>query len=345
MSEPALSRAPEVADLTAARRRRAGEVATALSGVALFDGFGEGDLADFAAAFRRIELARHETLWQQGTPADGLYVLLDGEVRVCRRLPGERELELTRLGPGEVMGELPLLGGGTRRATVRAVRPCTVLFLSRAEFEAHAMSGQPRALELRHRIVAIACQRLRRTYSALAATVGPAAPLGAGPHETPPRELVAAGAPPRTYLSRLPLFRALEPDLVAELVGRGKVLAAPRGRVLQHEGVRAKACYVTLNGAVEDVIRRGTAELRVGFTGPGHAFGYLGLLDDGSAPVSSVTRERCVLLAIAGEHFEMLQREPGARSRAFAAAIEADLIRSLEVADRARAHLAEQKLS
>jgi CRP-like cAMP-binding protein len=48
-------------------------------------------------------------------------VLVGGEVRVSRSLPGQRELAVARLGPGAVMGEIPLLGGGSHSATVHAV--------------------------------------------------------------------------------------------------------------------------------------------------------------------------------------------------------------------------------
>ncbi len=326
-----------VADIAVARRRRATGPAGLLAAIPLFHGLSDDDLADFASAFKRIELDAGEILWRQTTPSDGLYVLLEGIVHVCRRLPGERELELARLGAGEVLGELPLLGGGTRTATVRALGPCSLLFLSRPEFEARTASGQQSALELRRRIVAIACARLRRRLAEFAATVDAIEPRRAGPTERPRSEPVAA-VPPISYLSRLAMFEQLELELVADLLARGRLLCVPRGHVVQHVGTQPQACYVTLNGAVEDVPRRG--DPRVGFAGPGRAFGYVGLLDGEPAPVSSVARERSLILAIDRDDFARLLRSPGARSRAFAAAIEADLIRSLDIAERARSRMA-----
>ena len=315
---------PGVADLAAARSRR--DPKPPESGGSLFEELGPEHLADLAPAFRRIELAPGEILWHQATEADGLYVLLSGAIQVSRRLPGERELELARLGPGDVLGELPLLGGGTRRATVRALEASSVDFLSRAEFEARSLSGAPSALELRRLIVAIACTRLRRAL----AGIGPAAE--GAPSGVPQRALT----PPRAYVSRLELFRKLDPGLVSELLDRGRLLSVARGALLPH----AQGCYVTLNGAVEDVVTSRGVPVRVGFAGPGHAFGYLGLLDGEPAPATSIARERAVVLAIEPDDFRALMRERDARSRSFAAALAAELIRALEFAARAQSHLA-----
>ena len=312
------------------------DVALLLRGVELFDGMAESDLAGIASLFKRVGLTPGELLWRQATPPDGLYLLLEGEVQVCRQLPGERELELARLGSGEVMGEIPLLGGaGNHCASVRAIGRCTLLCLRREEFEAHVTAGDPPALELKRRIVAIACTRLRDNYRSLVTE-----------HEVtrrrgePQGEAVPAMAPPRSYLTRLPLFRRLDPDFVADLLTRGRAIALPRGCVVQHEGDQPDACYIVLNGAVEDVLCRGSASRRVGFAGPGHAVGGVGLLDGEPAPVSSVARERTVLLAIDREHFAALRHDFGVSSRAFMTAIEADVRRSLETAERALSHLA-----
>jgi CRP-like cAMP-binding protein len=235
------------------------------------------------------------------------------------------------------MGEIPLLGGGTHSASVRAVGRCSLLFLSRKDFEARTIAGAPCALELRRRIVRIACARLRRTHDAIAAAID-AVPAG-GAQDTMVRPLPTA-MPPRAYLSRLELFRRLEPDVLGGLLDHSMALPVPRGHVIQREETLPGACYVTLNGAVEDVVRSDSTSVRVGFAGPGHAFGHVGLLDGEPASVASVARERCLLLAIDGAYVATLQQAGDPRLRAFVAGIEADLIGGLETAGRALSHLA-----
>jgi hypothetical protein len=213
--------------------------------------------------------------------------------------------------------------------------------LSRTDFEACTASFHPGAQTLRQGIVALACRRLRRALAGLAA--GDDAPDASHrdvPPEGRPRDVwcSAPPPPPLDFISRLPLLRGLERDLLAELVGSATVLALERGDVVQHEWAPPERCYITLNGAVEDVVHRRGAPLRVGFSGPGHAFGYVGLLDGKPAPVSSVTRERCLLLAIDRDHFAALLGDR--RLRPLAAALDADLVGALQKAERTLSHLA-----
>jgi CRP-like cAMP-binding protein len=329
-----------VADLAQARQRRRRDAVSLLSGVAPFDGIAEDDLAHLVPAFRILELARGELLWRQGDACRGLAVLVSGEAQVCRQLPGERELELARLGPGDVLGEIALLGGGDHSATVRCLEPCSLLMLSRKEFEACTASFHPGAQELRRGIVVLVCRRLRRALVGLAASDdAPGASRSAVALEARACDaLCTAPPPPLRFLSRLALLRDLERDVVAELARSATVLAFERGVIVQHEWSPPEHCYITLNGAVEDIVHRRGTPLRVGFAGPGHAFGYVGLLDGQPAPVSSVTRERCLLLAIDRDHFAALLEDR--RLRPLAAALDADLVGALQTTERALSHLA-----
>jgi CRP-like cAMP-binding protein len=280
-------------------------------------------------------------LFRQGTSHDGLYVVLDGEVQVCRQLPGQRELELARLRAGDLMGEISLLGGGDHTATVRALGSCTLLFLSRTDFDAQTTVGDPNALELKRRIVAIACARLRDAYRALETSLAGTPVLRAGSRRAETRKVpLAAMVPPRQYLSRLALFSGLEADFVTRLLSRSHALCVPRGHVVQAKGAAVQACHVVLNGAVEDVVSRGTSLRRVGFAEPGHACGAVGMLDGEPAPAMSVARERTLLLAIDRHDLQSLLDEPGPGSRALRAAIEADVTRSLNTTERALSQLA-----
>ncbi|MDX6679008.1 MAG: family transcriptional regulator, cyclic receptor protein [Solirubrobacteraceae bacterium] len=314
------------------------DVASLLKDVPLFGDIPAEDLDEFASAFVRVELAAGELLWRQGTEVEGLHVLLSGRVQVCRCLPGERELELARLGAGAVMGEIPLLGGGTHSAMVRAVSPCSLLFLDRAQFHARMVSRRPSALELRRRIVAIACDRVRVVHAALRGFEQPTPASPSRGWSVPSGE--PAAPPTRTYLARLPFFRGLAEDVVTALLDAGETLhMAPRSTIVP-EGTRSSCCFVVLNGAIEDVVPRDGGTIRVGFAGPGHATGYLGLLDGRPASATSVARERSTLLAISARDFDALMQRGDERSQAFVAAIERDLMGSLRTAERAKSHLA-----
>ena len=66
-------------------------------------------------------LRKGATLVAQGDPGHELYLLVDGLLAV--EIDG---VTVTELGPGAVVGEVALLDGGRRTATLRAVTPCRV---------------------------------------------------------------------------------------------------------------------------------------------------------------------------------------------------------------------------
>lgn len=67
------------------------------------------------------KLRQNETLVDQGEPGDELFLLFDGVLAV--EIDGQT---VTEVGPGAILGEMALLEGGRRTATLRAVTPCRV---------------------------------------------------------------------------------------------------------------------------------------------------------------------------------------------------------------------------
>ena len=87
------------------------------SGLLTIDGF-----ARLAAAGERRVYAPGERLMKQGDAAASMWVILSGKVSVVREHPDlAAPIPLAVLGPGEVVGEMGLLDGDPRSATVNAI--------------------------------------------------------------------------------------------------------------------------------------------------------------------------------------------------------------------------------
>lgn len=71
---------------------------------------------------------------KQGDPDDGMYLVLEGELRV-RLMIGGKETILATLGPGECFGEIALFDQGPRSADVIANRDSVLLKVSSEAFE------------------------------------------------------------------------------------------------------------------------------------------------------------------------------------------------------------------
>jgi CRP-like cAMP-binding protein len=314
-----------------------------LAGVPLFAGIPVNELEEVARVMAAVELEPGDVLFGQGEEADGLHVLERGLVQACRRLPGESELEYARLGPGDVLGEIPLLDGGLRSGTVRALEPTTALFLARADFTALVSRLHPTAFAIKRQILAHACGRLRIAHAGLAELLGGAAPAatsGEEPRDAGPEDFPEGRLPDPAYVLRLPFFRSYGQREFAELVESSRLAVVAAGRAIVGEGEPAGACYVTLNGAVEEVIRRGDDSVRVRLSGPGRAFGYAGLIDGQPSSLSAVTRERSLLLGVPAGRFETFFNGGTISSYAFLNAIERDLMTALRQAQAPHARLA-----
>src|SRR6266480_5873504 len=79
-------------------------------------------------------LAEREVLFQAGDVADGCYRLDQGLLKVSIASPQGDERILTILGPGSIVGELAIIDGLPRSATVVAIRDCKLSFISREAF-------------------------------------------------------------------------------------------------------------------------------------------------------------------------------------------------------------------
>ncbi|MFF0319555.1 ATP-binding protein [Nonomuraea angiospora] len=108
-----------------------------LAGIELFAGLSDEQLDWLACAGTVRELGDGQALFVEGAPADGFYILLDGEI-VVSKLVGGREQVLTRhLGDAlehQFIGELPLLTSDEYLATALAVGPARVVAYGKAAF-------------------------------------------------------------------------------------------------------------------------------------------------------------------------------------------------------------------
>lgn len=80
-------------------------------------------------------LPRDRQLFRRGDPCQGLYVVVDGAVRVYRANSDGREQTIHLLGPGQPIAEVPLFDGGPYPASARAAEDSRVLYLPLDDFQ------------------------------------------------------------------------------------------------------------------------------------------------------------------------------------------------------------------
>jgi Cyclic nucleotide-binding domain len=92
------------------------------------------DLMRRGATLGRRKLQPDETLVEQGEPGDELYLLLDGVL--AAEVEGE---EIAQVGPGAILGEGAVVGGGRRSATLRACTPARVAVIAADQIDRGAL--------------------------------------------------------------------------------------------------------------------------------------------------------------------------------------------------------------
>ena len=104
-----------------------------LSGSPLFDALPADLRSSLAAATTLHQIDAGDVLFDQGDDADAAYVVVSGRFEAIHENEGVRTV-VRELASGDTAGELALLTGGQRSATVRAIRDSTVLRLGSREF-------------------------------------------------------------------------------------------------------------------------------------------------------------------------------------------------------------------
>ncbi|MGE0352497.1 MAG: Crp/Fnr family transcriptional regulator [Gemmatimonadales bacterium] len=102
---------------------------------ALFAGLSAEARRELAARGIKRRFGAGEALFRAGDMARGLFVIVEGEVRVVRGADGRQHVVHVE-GPGGTLGEVPLLDGGGYPATAIATRPTRCQIFSREALEA-----------------------------------------------------------------------------------------------------------------------------------------------------------------------------------------------------------------
>jgi CRP/FNR family transcriptional regulator, cyclic AMP receptor protein len=119
----------------------------------------------FAKA-RSSTLAAGQMLFLAGDEGDGCYRVEEGLLKASIVAPGGGERILAILGPGSIVGELSMIDGAPRSASVSALRDSKLSFVSRAAFDEFGRS-EP---QLHRHVMVLLARRLRDTNDALTAT-------------------------------------------------------------------------------------------------------------------------------------------------------------------------------
>lgn len=120
--------------------------------VDLFAGTPDEILGEIAALLKEIEVPAGATIFAQGEQGDSMYIIVEG---VVEALDGDQVF--TQMGERQVFGEMALLDGEPRTATIRTTQPTRLLRLDQEPFY-ELMEDR---LEIARGVIHILLRRLR----------------------------------------------------------------------------------------------------------------------------------------------------------------------------------------
>jgi CRP/FNR family transcriptional regulator len=129
-----------------------------LTRVPIFSGLSEAEFAFLAQRTVPRRFSAGETVFAEGEPCTGLYVVESGHVRIYKSSAGGREHVLSIEGPGSSVAELPVFDSGNYPASVTAIDEATLLFVSKEDFQSLCLTHPQVSLK----VLRVVGARLRR---------------------------------------------------------------------------------------------------------------------------------------------------------------------------------------
>jgi CRP/FNR family transcriptional regulator, cyclic AMP receptor protein len=143
------------------------DILALLAGSDFFQGFDTDALEKIAAAAHGVTQRRNDIVFGEDDPPDALYVVRSGRIAMANTSVDGRESVMALMEAGDLFGEMPLLDGGKRSASARALEPSELVRVPYGPVE-EVLRDRP---ELLWGVVRLLVQRLRTTDAALADSV------------------------------------------------------------------------------------------------------------------------------------------------------------------------------
>ncbi len=153
-----------------------------LAATRLFGGLDEAALDEIAGHLEWLLVPGGQTVCRQGEAGDCLYLVFSGRLAVVRESPGTKDVLLGEVGRGDSVGEIAVLTGKPRSASIRALRDVVLARLPQAAFGV-LIAKHPGALLAITRTLAgwlDPASRPEKSRTCLAIAVAPVGELPAG---------------------------------------------------------------------------------------------------------------------------------------------------------------------
>ncbi|HEX5180249.1 MAG TPA: cyclic nucleotide-binding domain-containing protein [Gemmatimonadaceae bacterium] len=129
----------------------------------IFSGLSTDELARVSELCEEKTYASGDYIFREGEPGNRLFIVIEGEVRISRQIPGAGEEALAVLKPGAMFGEMAVFDRSERSTDAISHGGTRVITISRAEFEMLLDFHRDIAYKVLWAVVRVLSGRLRAT--------------------------------------------------------------------------------------------------------------------------------------------------------------------------------------
>ncbi|HUF25612.1 MAG TPA: cyclic nucleotide-binding domain-containing protein [Gemmatimonadaceae bacterium] len=135
--------------------------------VAIFKDLDDGELARISELCREQNFQGGEYVFREGEAGNRLFLIVDGEVRISRNVPGSGEEALAILKPGAIFGEMAVFDRSERSTDAIANGTVRAITIARSDFELLLDFNRELAYKVLWAVVRLLSNRLRSTNESL----------------------------------------------------------------------------------------------------------------------------------------------------------------------------------
>jgi CRP-like cAMP-binding protein len=138
-----------------------------LKNVSIFKDLDESELAEISEVCKEEKYQSGEYIFREGESGNRLYLIVEGEVRISRDVPGSGEEALAVLKPGALFGEMAVFDRSERSTHAISNGGTTVLTITRPDFEMLLDFNREMAYKVLWSVTRLLSARLRSTNDSL----------------------------------------------------------------------------------------------------------------------------------------------------------------------------------
>lgn len=138
-----------------------------LRNLQIFSGLSNDELERVAELCEEKAYVSAEQIFREGEPGNRLFIVVEGEVRISRQIPGAGEEALAVLKAGSMFGEMAVFDRSERSTDAISHGGTRVITISRAEFEMLLDFHRDIAYKVLWSVVRVLSGRLRATNDSL----------------------------------------------------------------------------------------------------------------------------------------------------------------------------------